>query len=89
MKGNAKIIINNIIKETQLLESLDWDEDLLFELYEYLDIHFSGNSIISPKILLAEIENKFGKNCASVLRDIFIEVSISHGLFIYDPNVEN
>ena len=50
-----KKIINNIVKETQLLESLGWDEDLLKELYEYLDVHFSGDSIITPKLLLKEV----------------------------------
>ena len=89
MKKNHKMLINNVIKETQLLESLEWDEDLLKELYSYLDIHFSGDSIITPKILLNEIKEKFGKECTDVLRDMFIEVSLVHGLFIHDPNVEH
>lgn len=86
---NHKVLINNINKETQILESLDWDEEELKNLYEYLDVHFSGNSITSPKLLLQEIENNFGENCANILRAIFIEVSLTHGLFIYDPNIEN
>jgi hypothetical protein len=89
MKTNYKSLINNVIKETQLLESLEWDEELLKNLYTYLDIHFSGDSIISPKIILQEIENNFGKDCASVLREIFLEVSLSHGLFVHDPNIEH
>ena len=84
-----KKIINNIAKETQLLESLGWDEELLKELYEYLNIHFTGDSIISPKLLLEEIRQKFGEDCESTLREMFLEVSLVHGLFIHDPNVEN
>jgi len=82
-------IINNIIKETELLESVGWDEEALNEVYEYLDVHFSGDSIITPKNLLLEISERFGKDCAEVLRKMFLEVSLSHGLFIHDPNVEN
>tara|TARA_B100001250_G_C19049900_1_gene465346 strand:- start:13 stop:285 length:273 start_codon:yes stop_codon:yes gene_type:complete len=90
MKKNKKFkLINNINKETQLLESLGWDETTLKDLYEYLDIHFSGDSIISPKILLQEIKEKFGEDCSKILQGIFLEVSLTHGLFIHDPNIEN
>mgnify|MGYP001276115850 FL=1 len=44
-------IINNLAKQTMLLESLGWQEDLLEELYSYLTIHFEGDSIVSPGIL--------------------------------------
>ena len=84
-----KKLINSITKETQLLESLEWDEEILKNLYEYLDIHFSGDSIISPDLLLKEVQDNFGEECAKVLRTMFLEVSLSHGLFIHDPNVEN
>ena len=84
-----KKVINNITKETQLLESLDWNERDLKNLYEYLDIHFSGDSIISPGLLLKEIKDNFGEECAKVLHTMFLEVSLTHGLFIHDPNVEN
>ena len=87
--NNHKVLINNINKETQILESLGWDEEELKNLYEYLDVHFSGDSIISPKLLLQEIEINFGENCAAVLREMLLEVSLTHGLFIHDPNVEN
>jgi hypothetical protein len=91
MKKEAKhkIIINNVIKETQLLESLEWDEDILKELYDYLDVHFSGDSIITPALLLKEIDAKFGKDCTKVLRSMFLEISLTHGLFTHDPNIEN
>jgi hypothetical protein len=89
MKINHRALITNVIKETQLLEALEWDDELLKEVYVYLDIHFSGDSIISPKILLNEIKEKFGKDCADVLRAMFLEVSLTHGLFTHDPNIEN
>lgn len=89
MKENHKLIINNITKETALLESVEWDTEVLKEVYKYLDLHFQGDSIISPALLLKEVEEKFGLNCAEVLRDMFVKVSLSHGLFIHDPDVEN
>jgi hypothetical protein len=82
-------LINNIIKETALLESVGWDEDVLKQVYEYLDIHFNGDSIISPDLLLEEAASIFGEECSGVLRSMFIEVSLTHGLFIHDPNIEN
>ena len=84
-----KKVISSLSKETELLESLDWDEEKLVSLYEYLDIHFSGDSIIKPDLLLQEIQELHGEPCAKILREMFIEVSLSHGLFIYDPDIEN
>ena len=84
-----KKVISNLSKETEILESLDWDEEKLVNLYEYLDIHFTGDSIIKPDILLQEIRMLYGEPCAMILREMFIEVSLAHGLFIYDPDVEN
>ena len=84
-----KILINNLTKETELLESLDWNEEQLKSLYEYLDIHFNGNSIITPDLLLEDIKTHYGEPCSKVLREMFIEVSLHNGLHIYDPDVEN
>lgn len=86
---NQKLIINNLSKETALLESLNWNEDDLKSLYEYLEIHFNGDSIITPDILLEDITKHYGEACSKVLREMFIEVSITNGLHIYDPDVEN
>ena len=86
---NHKRLISNLSKETQLLESLDWDEDHLKSLYEYLDIHFTGDSIITPDLLLEDIRKHYGEPCSKVLREIFIEVSITNGMYLYDPDTEN
>ena len=84
-----KVVINNLAKETELLESLEWDYEALDELYEYLDVHFSGDSIITPDLILLEVKEKFGEECEKILRKLFVEVSITNGLHIYDPDVEN
>ena len=84
-----KVIINNVAKETELLESLEWDYERLESLYEFMDMHFSGDSIISPKILLEEVLKNFGEDCCKVLQTLFVEVSLTNGLFIYDPNIEH
>ena len=87
--NDYKILINNLSKETELLESLEWNEEDLKSLYDYLEIHFNGDSIITPDLLLEEITKHYGKHCSKVLREMFIEVSILNGLHIYDPNIEN
>ena len=87
--SNHKLLINNLSKETELLESLDWNEEHLKSLYEYLEIHFSGDSITTPDILLEDIKKHYGESCSKVLRKMFIEVSLQNGLHIYDPDVEN
>ena len=87
--NNHKILINNLSKETELLESLDWDEDHLKSLYEYLDIHLNGDSIITPDILLEEVKIHYGEMCSKVLREMFIEVSLHNGLHIYDTDIDN
>jgi len=79
----------NKLKETELLEALEWDYEILDELYHYLDVHFSGDSIITPDLILHEVKHKFGEECEKVLRRLFVEVSITNGLHIYDPDVEN
>ena len=86
---NQKYLINNLSKETELLESLDWNEEHLKSLYEYLEIHFDGDSIITPDLLLEDIKQHYGEPCSKVLREMFIEVSLTNGLHIYDPDVEN
>ena len=86
---NHKYLINNLSKETELLESLDWNEEHLKSLYDYLDIHFNGDSIITPDLLLKDIKEYYGEACSKVLREIFIEVSLHNGLHIYDPDIEN
>ena len=84
-----KVVINNLSKETELLEALEWDYEILDELYAYLDIHFSGDSIITPDLILREVKEKFGNDCEKILRKLFVEVSITNGLHIYDPDIEN
>jgi len=88
MKYHKKLI-GNLTKETELLESLEWNEDHLKSLYEYLDMHFNGDSIITPDLLLEEIEKHYGSACSKVLREMFVEVSLYNGLHIYDSDIEN
>jgi len=86
---NHKLLISNLSKETELLESLDWNEEHLTSLYEYLDIHFNGDSIITPDLLLEDVKKHYGEACSKVLREMFVEVSLKNGLHIYDPDIEN
>jgi hypothetical protein len=88
MKYHKKLI-GNLAKETEILESLDWNEEQLKNLYEYLDLHFNGDSIITPDLLLEEIKKHYGESCSNILREMFIEVSFHNGLHLYDTDIEH
>ena len=58
--------LKNINYNTQLLESLGWDEEQLEALYEYLDLAFNSDIIIHPAEIFKTIGDHFGdetKNC--------------------------
>ncbi len=66
-------LILNIQCQTQLLESLGWDEELLAQLLKYLDTEFSNFEIKSPEAILNEVEEHFGPQTSEVLRLFFKE----------------
>lgn len=63
----------NVHHQTQLLEALGWDEELLDQLFSYLETSFTNFETKSPDLILIEVEEHFGAAAASVLKDLFIE----------------
>ena len=57
--------------QTQVLESLGWDEQLFNQLFEYLNDEFSNFNLKHPAEILKVIESNFGKGAADVFKEIF------------------
>ena len=47
-------MFNNLKYETELLESLDWDDELLSDLLNYLNEKVNSKTINNPKILIID-----------------------------------
>ena len=63
----------NVRYQTEILESLGWDEDLLAQLLTYLNNEFENFNLKHPAYLLKEVEIAFGEDTANVLKRIFDE----------------
>jgi len=63
--------ILDIRYQTQILESLGWDEQLFAQLFEYLNNEFSNFDLKHPKEILKVIETNFGEATSSVFIEIF------------------
>ena len=82
-------IVLNIQYQTQLLESLSWDEQLLDQLLTYLDTEFSNFNLKSPSSIIIEVEEHFGKETAKVLSEIFKSQLLFLKAHSGDPNNEH
>ena len=58
--------------QTELLEALDWDEEKLHQLSEFIDSQRLIFVPTHPSILLSQIEEHFGVQARNVLEKIFI-----------------
>ena len=63
----------NIRNQTELLESVGWDEEVLSQLFSYLEVELSGENfhIKHPTLIVQEVKNNFGEPAALVLEEIF------------------
>ena len=64
-------IFSGLSNQTEILESLDWDEEKLQQLTDFID---SQNLLFlptHPTVLLDQIEEFFGLNTRKVLEKIF------------------
>ncbi len=52
----------NIKHETALLESLDWDDEKLAELFEYLDSAMNAKVIKHPNNIINEVDTMFSND---------------------------
>jgi hypothetical protein len=72
----------NIKHETALLESLDWDDEKLAELFEYLDSAMNAKVIKHPNNIINEVETMFSNDTAEIIKKIFLEISLINNLHI-------
>ena len=75
-------MFKGLIYQTQLLESLSWDEEQLKALYEYIDIVFNADIVIHPKEILATIKECFGEDTYKCFKNIFNEVMIANNMHL-------
>jgi hypothetical protein len=89
MKGLSVTKFKNLHYETQLLESLSWDEDQLKALFDYIDLIFTSDILISPNEVLSTIEEYFGNDTRICFEKIFNEIAITNNLHITESENEH
>ena len=67
-------IIEDIRFRTSLLESLEWDEDLLQTFLFYFDDKLKSNANLQE--VLTEIEDCFGESTYNIIVDLFKEEAL-------------
>jgi|SaaInlStandDraft_1057018.scaffolds.fasta_scaffold631980_2 hypothetical protein len=73
MNNNHLQSILNVRYQTELLESLDWDEQKRSQLFEYLETEFNNFNLKRPGELLNSVELHFGESTAMIIKKIFAE----------------
>lgn len=81
--------LSNINIETALLEALNWDEEALTSLADYLKTTMASESMTSPEDVFSEVGDKFGSQVVDVLRNIFSEVIFKYNLHVGGQDIEN
>lgn len=73
MNNNHLQSILNVRYQTEILESLCWDEQKLSQLFDYLETEFNNFNIKRPGELLNSVELHFGKDTSEIIKKIFAE----------------
>lgn len=79
--------LSHINFETELLESLDWDESELARLQQYLSSDKNRGTHINN--VLNDIQAEFGQPTALILRKLFGEMIFKYSLHTKGQEVEN
>lgn len=74
---------------TQLLESLGWDEEQLNSLYLYLDNIFTSASVYNVTDVLNTVSEFYGEETKNCLSKIFKEVMITNNLHTVEHDSEH
>lgn len=82
-------IFKNLNNVTRLHESLDWDDNQLNSLFQYLDEVFKSDILTHPEALYEEVEVLFGVNTRKCFEDIFKQSIFELNLHIVEPTYEN
>tara|TARA_R110000782_G_scaffold267067_1_gene362083 strand:- start:569 stop:832 length:264 start_codon:yes stop_codon:yes gene_type:complete len=86
---NKLNIHKNIQYNTQLLESLDWDEEALQSLLEFLDVEFASFETKHPLKIIEIVTEYFGEDTSKVLSKIFSEQVIFNNMHKVEYKDEN
>jgi len=65
-------IIKSLNDKTEILESLDWDEEALEQLINFIELQKECFVPTHPKILLEQIKEFFGESTSIVMKKIFM-----------------
>lgn len=82
-------LIKNMHYKTQLLEGLNWDEEKLQSLYEYLDSVFNDDVINHPELILKEVEEKFSIEIKNIIKQLFEQVIFENNLHLKGGDIEH
>jgi len=69
MQENIKLHLDNLSFRTSLLESLEWDEEILDSFLTYLEEKFQSEW--DPIILLEDIKDLFGYETFKIMAELF------------------
>jgi hypothetical protein len=76
---NVTRYVRNIRIETEILEALDWDEDSLLTLNEYMEKSFQDS--IPMKVISSHVKATYGENVWKIIeREIKNELSYIDGI---------
>ena len=75
-----KSILIDLAFRTSLLESLDWNEELLAELIQDLD-HMLKNNIGAPDDIVNSVKEKYTVSAALIIENMFKQEYIINGLY--------
>ena len=64
-------LIKSLNDKTAILESLDWDEEALTQLIDFIDMQKECFVPTHPNILLEQIREYFGESTSIVMEGIF------------------
>jgi hypothetical protein len=85
-----KISKFDIKYETELLESLEWNEEKLKQLLDYINSVVNDETLISPNDIIVNVKNNYSDQTGEILKKIFLEISIMSNLHITkEGNYEN
>ena len=80
MENFNKVLLNDLNTQTALLEALEWEDDELQILNEYLEIQFSINQ--PPSVLLENVKKQFNNQVYVILKQHFAEIYTLNGYYL-------
>ena len=72
----------NLNYETELLESLEWDNEKLTKLFEYITQEMNASVLSHPNKIIHEINEKFSIETGKIVRKMFAEVAVRNNLHL-------